>query len=186
MNKISSVTVIVGSQKINMGVVCEPKGLTYSGSATAFVPVVNKEGETLMGFTITTRKDGTLGVTCPKVIQVGRSGPIASGAWHDGIRYTVSVKLETDRLALVTLRLEYAMNDTQSKLAAYLDDDREVIAAYRQVVKTREERAKLTHSVAVTMTEEEKADWAAFRAAKALAKAAPAPVAPPTSPIDPA
>lgn len=147
---------LIAGQKVGFSVPLVCKGLVYAGTHSQYFPLVNKEGEALDGITIKPRKSGGFSVECSKIIlaEGGRSH-VPSGSWHNGLKYSLTIKLETPTLLLVTMRLETAGSDIQKFIRLHVEDDIEVINAVNALIRTREKAAEAFTQMSVILSPEE-------------------------------
>lgn len=155
-NKVIICSALIAGQKVSFSVPLVCKGLVYSGTHSQYFPLVNKEGELLEGITLKPRKAGGYSVECSKIIvaEGGRSH-VPSGMWHNGVKYSLTIKLESMNLAVVTMRLETAGSDIQQVISNIIADDIEVISAVNALRRTREKAAEAFTQMSVILTPEE-------------------------------
>lgn len=166
-NKVITCAALIAGQKISFSVPLVCKGLIYAGHHAQYFPLVNKDGEALEGITLKPRKSGGYTVECSRIIiaEGGRSH-VPSGMWHNGFKYTLTIKLETPTLALVTMRLETAGSDVQQFIRLHVEDDIEVINAMNALRRTREAAAKAFIDASVILTPAELEKFKAWRKEK--------------------
>lgn len=158
---------LIAGQKVAFSVPLQCKGLVYAGSHGQYFPIYDREGKLLEGITIQQRKSGGHSVECSKIIvaEGGRSH-VPSGMWHNGIKYSLTLKLESPHLALVTMRLETAGSDCQQVIRNVISDDIEVINAMNALRRTREAAAKAFIDASVILTPAELEKFKAWRKEK--------------------
>ena len=169
-NRVITCAALIAGKKVGFSIPMNSKGLVYAGQHAQYFPIVNPDGSMKEGITLKPRKAGGFSVECSKVIvtEGGRSH-VPSGEWHNGIRYTLSIKLETPQLALVTLRLETAGSDIQQFIKMHISDDVDLINAANALKRAREQAA----IAASALSAEEMAAFKAWQAAQSKAKNAP-------------
>ena len=165
-NRVVVCSVLIAGQKVSFSVPLQSKGLVYSGQHAQYFPIVDSKGAMKDGVTLKPRKAGGYSIECSRIIiaEGGRSH-VPSGEWHNGLRYTVSIKLESMGLALVTLRIETFGSDVQQFVAAHIATDTDLVNAANALRRSREAAAQAKALVDTMITPEEMAQFKAWKEA---------------------